>query len=83
MLIVLLVPTAKMMHVEINMKHFDYDWDLYPNKIILDQDLDIDKLGWGQGDYFKFVAHDGRKMLVKVDVTEKFLVDGIQSGEEQ
>jgi hypothetical protein len=49
------------------MKHYDYDWDLSPGGIILDPELNIDKLGWRAGDYFKVVNINGRAMLVKVD----------------
>ena len=58
------------------MKHFDYDWDLHPDKIILDEELNIDKLGWKAGDYFKVTNVNGRAMLVKVDPLVKFLKDG-------
>jgi hypothetical protein len=58
------------------MLYFDYTWDLHKDRIILDQELNTDKLGWKNGDYFKFVNINGRQMLVKVDVLEKFLIDG-------
>ena len=58
------------------MRYYDYDWDLYPDKIILDPELQTDKLGWRGGDYFKFVNINGQQILVKVDATEKFLLDG-------
>jgi hypothetical protein len=61
------------------MKHFDYDWDLYPDRIILDQELNIDKLGWKGGDYFKLVNIDGKAQLIKVDKLVKFLKDGEQN----
>ena len=60
------------------MKHYDYDWDLEPDRIILDKELNIDKLGWRHGDYFKVTNIDGRAMLVKVSKLEKFLKDGEQ-----
>ncbi len=58
------------------MKHFDYDWDLYPDRIILDQELNIDRLGWKGGDYFKLVNIDGKAQLIKVEELEKFIVRG-------
>jgi hypothetical protein len=61
------------------MKYFDYDWDLEPNRILFDPELNIDKLGWKGGDYFKVVNIDGRAMLVKIDALEKFIVDGAKS----
>jgi anaerobic selenocysteine-containing dehydrogenase len=58
------------------MRYVDYTWDLEPNRILLDQELDIDKLGWHSGDYFKVTNVNGRAMLVKVDPLMKFLKDG-------
>jgi anaerobic selenocysteine-containing dehydrogenase len=58
------------------MRYYDYEWDLEPNRILLDQELDIDKLGWHSGDYFKVTNVNGRAMLVKVDPLMKFLKDG-------
>ena len=55
------------------MKHYDYDWDLDENGIKLDPELNIDKLGWRHGDYFKIVNIDGQARLVKVDQLEAFL----------
>jgi hypothetical protein len=55
------------------MRHFDYDWDLRPNGIILDSELNTDKLGYKHGDLFKFINIDGRQMLVKVDPLEAFV----------
>ena len=49
------------------MKHFDYDWDLYPDRIILDKELNIDRLGWQGGDFFQLVNIDGRAQLERVD----------------
>lgn len=58
------------------MKHYDYDWDLHPDKMILDPELDIDKLGWKGGDLFEVKNINGRAMLLKVDPLVKFLKDG-------
>jgi len=49
------------------MLHYDYTWDLSRDQIILDEELNTDKLGWKSGDLFKFVNVNGRQMLVKVD----------------
>lgn len=62
------------------MKYYDYEWDLEPNRIILDAELNVDTLGWKGGDYFKVVNVNGRSMLVKVDPLEKFLKDGTTNG---
>jgi hypothetical protein len=61
------------------MKYYDYEWDLEPNRILLDAELDVDKLGWRGGDYFKVTNVNGRTMLVKVDPLEKFLRDGVDN----
>jgi hypothetical protein len=61
------------------MKYYDYEWDLEPNRILLDEELNVDKLGWKAGDYFKVANVDGRSMLVKVDPLEKFLRDGVDN----
>jgi hypothetical protein len=58
------------------MKYYDYEWDLEPQRILLDVELDVDKLGWRAGDYFQVKNVNGRAMLVKVDPLEKFLKDG-------
>ena len=55
------------------MKYYDYEWDLEPARILLDAELDIDKLEWKHGDMFKVINIDGRAQLVKVDPIEKFL----------
>jgi hypothetical protein len=62
------------------MLHFDYTWDLHPDRIILDEELNIDKLGWKAGDYFQVKNVNGRAMLVKADPLVKFLKDGEQNG---
>ena len=58
------------------MRHYDYDWDLEPWGIKFDPELDIDKLGWKGGDYFKVTNVNGQAMLVKVDALVKFIKDG-------
>ena len=55
------------------MLHIDYNWDLQRDKIILDEELDTDKLGWKHGDHFKFINVDGKQMLVKVDPLVAFV----------
>jgi hypothetical protein len=59
------------------MKYYDYEWDLEPNRILLDAELNVDRLGWRNGDYFKVINVNGRTMLVKVDPLEKFLRNGV------
>jgi anaerobic selenocysteine-containing dehydrogenase len=65
------------------MKHYDYDWDLYPEQIIFDPELDIDKLGWKHGDYFRITNINGQAKLVKCDPLVKFLKDGEQLNAKQ
>ena len=58
------------------MKYYDYEWDLEPNRILLDEELNIDKLGWQGGDFFELKNVNGRAMLVKVDPLVKFIKHG-------
>lgn len=62
------------------MKHYDYDWYLTANRIVLDSELNTDKIGWKHGDIFRFVNIDGQQQLIKVDPIEKFLYDGVTNG---
>jgi hypothetical protein len=55
------------------MKHYDYDWDLEPEYIKFDPELNIDKLGWKGGDIFKIINRNGQAMLVKLDPVEQFV----------
>jgi hypothetical protein len=55
------------------MLYFDYTWDLSDNGIVLDQELDAYKLGWKEGDLFKFVDINGKRQLVRLDPVEKFI----------
>lgn len=54
------------------MKYMDYDWDLRRDRIVLDCELNTDKLGWKAGDHFELKNTDGRVELVKVDPVLKF-----------
>jgi len=51
----------------------NYEWDVSPDKIILDETLNLDKLGWKHGDMFKITNVNGRAMLKKMDQLEKFV----------
>ena len=64
------------------MRHYDYDWDLEPSGIKFDSELDIDKLGWKHGDYFRITNINGQAMLVKCDPLVKFLKDGERKNEQ-
>lgn len=58
------------------MHYYDYEWDLNHDRIILDKELNIDKLGWKAGDYFRVTNINGRAMLIKVDPLTAFVRDG-------
>ena len=46
--------------------------------MIPDPELNTDQLNWKKGDYWKIIENsEGRKMLVKVDELEAFLLTGI------
>lgn len=55
------------------MLYVDYTWDLGPNGIRLDEELDTDKLGWKHGDHFEFVNINGRQILRKVEPMVAFV----------
>jgi hypothetical protein len=58
------------------MKYYDYEWDLSKDRIILDTELNIDKLEWKHGDLFEVKNINGQAMLVKLDPLMKFIKDG-------
>ena len=62
------------------MKYLDYDWNLSPERIVLDEKLNIDKLGWKAGDCFVVQNIDGRAMLTKVDPLVQFVKYGTNPG---
>lgn len=55
------------------MKFIDFDWEMDAMGIRLDTDLDVQKLGWKENDYFKLIRVDDKLQLVKVENIEKFL----------
>lgn len=55
------------------MPRIDKSWNVTSARILIDEDLDVDKLGWKGGDYFKLVNVNGQAMLVKVDALLKFI----------
>jgi hypothetical protein len=55
------------------MKYIDYEWDIRKDRIVLDCDLDIDKLEWKAGDHFEVRNTNGRIELVKVEPILKFI----------
>lgn len=59
------------------MLYVDYNWDLTPNSIIPDKELNTDQLGWKPGDYWQVVeTANGKKMLKKVDPLVQFTLGG-------
>lgn len=60
------------------MYYIDYRWDCHNNGINLDEDLNTFKLGWTNGDYFRFERdpESGKQRFIRVDPIEKFLIDG-------
>jgi hypothetical protein len=61
-------------------KYYDYDWDLNSERIVLDSELNIDKLGWKAGDCFVVQNVDGRAMLTKIDPLVQFVKYGKNPG---
>jgi hypothetical protein len=62
------------------MKHLDFDWDIEDWGITFDDELNLAKFGWEDGDYFKFVIIDGKRYLKKVDKLEEFILKGVEDG---
>lgn len=60
------------------MLHLDYNWDLGPNGVLLDEELNVYKLGWEDGDYFKLEERDGRRWLRRVDPLIAFIRAGAE-----
>ena len=53
--------------------YYDYIWDLNPDQLILDRELNTEKLGWQTGDIFVLVEGSNKqKFLRKMDVLERF-----------
>ena len=47
--------------------------EISKNKIIIDESVNIDKLGWKAGDCFKVTNINGQAMLVKLEPIEQFI----------
>lgn len=58
------------------MNYIGYDFSLTETGIGLDEELNLDKLGWHGGDYFRLENVNGRAVLRRIDPIEKFLIDG-------
>lgn len=57
------------------MLHLEYNWDCSETGILLDEEFNVDRLGWKGGDYFKLVNTNGRCSLVKVDPLIQLIKD--------
>ena len=59
------------------MYFMDYTWDLYPNYLLLDEELTQEKLekycNWKEGDYFQLVKRGNTLMFKKVDPIYPFV----------
>ena len=55
------------------MPRIDKSWNVTSARILIDEDLDVDKLGWKGGDYFKLININGQAMLVKADALQRFI----------
>lgn len=60
------------------MLYYDYTWDLSPNRIALDDDLNTDRLNWQPGDYWQMCDENGKRFLRRVDPILQFLLEGKQ-----
>ena len=47
------------------MLHIDYSWDLHSDRIILDEELNTDRLGWQPGDIFVLEETATGKLIIK------------------
>lgn len=62
------------------MLYIDYHWDLSPNLIVPDKELDTDQLKWRAGDFWQMVDINGKLRLQKVDPMLQFLLEGNNRG---
>ena len=60
------------------MRYVGYDFNLTEDGIGLDEELDLDKLGWKEGDWFIVKKVNGKNNLIKTDPLVKFIKDGEQ-----
>ena len=58
------------------MNFIGYDFSLSEKGIKLDEELNLNRLGWKGGDYFILENVNGRAILRRIDPLEKFLIDG-------
>ena len=58
------------------MQYIGYNWDLSSDRMIPDEEINTQVLGWQAGDYWQVREHNGKKILVKVDPLVKFILEG-------
>jgi len=55
------------------MIYMDYEWDLNPNYLKFDDELNLKQLNWNDGDIFVVNKVGEKTILRKVDDLEKFV----------
>jgi hypothetical protein len=55
------------------MIYVDYEWDLNPNYLKFDNELNLKQLNWNEGDLFVVKRVGDQTILHKVDDLEKFV----------
>jgi hypothetical protein len=60
------------------MLYLDYNWDLSPSGILLDNELNTDGLNWHPGDVFVLEeTANGRLVIKKQTGVSKFILEGV------
>lgn len=62
------------------MLYLDYIWDLAPNTIIPDIEIDTAQLQWQAGDFWQVQEHNGKLIFRKVDPLLQFVLEGAIDG---
>ena len=55
------------------MAEIDRTWEVRKDSIVINEEIDVARLGWANGDCFKLVNVNGQTKLVKLDRLEKFV----------
>lgn len=55
------------------MAEIDRSWEMRTDTIVINEEIDVVRLGWKNGDCFKLVNVNGQVKLVKLDPLEKFV----------
>jgi hypothetical protein len=55
------------------MAEIDRTWQVRTDSIEINEEIDINRLGWKNGDCFRLVNLNGQQMLIKLDPLEKFV----------